>query len=286
MPFAQWHAPFENEDTFEDRFPADYICEALDQTRGWFYSLLAVSTLLFGRASFETVLCLGLITDPQGQKMSKSRGNAVAPWDVLDTHGADAFRWYYFTSKQPWDGYRFSVETIGESVRQYLKTLWNTYGFFALYANANDVDARLAGRGRADRPGPVGAVAPAVAQRHLHRPPGRLRHHHRRARHPGLRRRALQLVRAPLPAPLLGRRPRRLRHPARVPARRGQADRAADPVRGRRHLRGPGRLASRRCTCATTPSPTPPCATSGWSGRWAWPAKRSASGARPAPTGG
>ncbi|HEX5909208.1 MAG TPA: isoleucine--tRNA ligase, partial [Thermoleophilaceae bacterium] len=140
MPFAQWHAPFENEDTFEARYPADYICEALDQTRGWFYSLLAVSTLLFGRASFETVLCLGLITDPQGQKMSKSRGNAVAPWDVLDTHGADAFRWYYFTSKQPWDGYRFSVETIGESVRQYLKTLWNTYGFFALYANANDVE--------------------------------------------------------------------------------------------------------------------------------------------------
>ena len=140
MPFAQWHAPFENQDTFENRYPADYICEALDQTRGWFYSLLAVSTLLFGRASFETVLCLGLITDPQGQKMSKSRGNAVAPWDVLDTHGADAFRWYYFTSKQPWDGYRFSVETIGESVRQYLKTLWNTYGFFTLYANVNDVE--------------------------------------------------------------------------------------------------------------------------------------------------
>ncbi len=139
MPFAQWHAPFENEDTFAERFPADYICEALDQTRGWFYSLLAVSTLLYGRASFETVLCLGLITDPQGQKMSKSKGNTVAPWDVLDTHGADAFRWYYFTSKQPWDGYRFSVETIGESVRQFLKTLWNTTGFFTLYANVNDV---------------------------------------------------------------------------------------------------------------------------------------------------
>ncbi len=139
MPFAQWHAPFENEDVFADRFPADYICEALDQTRGWFYSLLAVSTLLYGRASFETVLCLGLITDPQGQKMSKSKGNTVAPWDVLDTHGADAFRWYYFTSKQPWDGYRFSVETVGEAVRQFLKTLWNTYGFFTLYANVNDV---------------------------------------------------------------------------------------------------------------------------------------------------
>ena len=98
-----------------------------------------MSTLLYGRASFETVLCLGLITDPQGQKMSKSKGNTVAPWDVLDTHGADAFRWYYFTSKQPWDGYRFSVETVGEAVRQFLKTLWNTYGFFTLYANVNDV---------------------------------------------------------------------------------------------------------------------------------------------------
>jgi isoleucyl-tRNA synthetase len=140
MPFAQWHAPFENEQTFRERFPADYICEALDQTRGWFYSLLAVSTLLFGRSSYETVLCLGLILDPEGRKMSKSLGNVVVPWDVLDAHGADAFRWYYFTSKQPWDGYRFSVETIGESVRQFLKTLWNTYGFFVLYANVNDVD--------------------------------------------------------------------------------------------------------------------------------------------------
>ena len=140
MPFAQWHAPFQNQERFEERFPADYICEALDQTRGWFYSLLAVSTLLYGRSSYETVLCLGLILDPEGQKMSKSKGNTVAPWEVLDTHGADAFRWYYFTSKQPWDGYRFSVETIGESVRQFLKTLWNTYGFFTLYANVNDVE--------------------------------------------------------------------------------------------------------------------------------------------------
>src|SRR4051794_18995642 len=140
MPFAQWHAPFENQDVFEERFPADYICEALDQTRGWFYSLLAVSTLLYGRASYETVLCLGLILDPNGQKMSKSRGNVVSPWDVLDTHGADAFRWYYFTSKQPWDGYRFSLETVGESVRQFLLQLWNTYGFFVLYSNVNEVD--------------------------------------------------------------------------------------------------------------------------------------------------
>ena len=136
MPFAQWHAPFENEDTFRERFPADYICEALDQTRGWFYSLLAVSTLLYGRSSYETVLCLGLILDSEGQKMSKSRGNVVVPWEVIETHGADAFRLYYFTSKQPWDGYRFSLDTVGESVRQFMLQLWNTYGFFALYANA------------------------------------------------------------------------------------------------------------------------------------------------------
>ena len=138
MPFAQFHAPFDDEEVFEQRFPADYICEALDQTRGWFYSLLAVSTLLFGRASFETVLCLGLILDAEGQKMSKSKGNVVEPWAVIDTHGADAFRWYYFTSKQPWDGYRFSLDTVGESVRQFLKPLWNTYAFYVLYANVND----------------------------------------------------------------------------------------------------------------------------------------------------
>jgi len=140
MPFAQWHAPFENQDRFDHNFPADYICEALDQTRGWFYSLLAVSVLLFGRSSYETCLCLGLILDSEGQKMSKSKGNVVVPWEVLDAHGADAFRWYYFTSKQPWDGYRFSLETVGESVRQFLKPLWNTYAFYVLYANANGIE--------------------------------------------------------------------------------------------------------------------------------------------------
>jgi isoleucyl-tRNA synthetase len=140
MPFAQWHAPFENEEAFERNYPANYICEALDQTRGWFYSLLAVSVLLFGRSSYETCLCLGLILDPEGQKMSKSKGNVVVPWEVLDAHGADAFRWYYFTSKQPWDGYRFSLETVGESVRQFLKPLWNTYAFYVLYANVNAIE--------------------------------------------------------------------------------------------------------------------------------------------------
>jgi isoleucyl-tRNA synthetase len=139
MPFAQWHAPFENEDRLAESFPADYVCEALDQTRGWFYSLLAISTMLFGKSSYKRVLCLGLILDPEGQKMSKSKGNVVVPWEVLDEHGADAFRWYYFTSKQPWDGYRFSLETVGESVRQFMKPLWNTYALFVLYANVNDV---------------------------------------------------------------------------------------------------------------------------------------------------
>ncbi len=136
MPFAQSHYPFENEAEFAERFPADFICEAIDQTRGWFYTLLAESTLLFGESSYRNCVCLGLILDPEGQKMSKSKGNVVEPWDVIAAHGADAFRWYYLTSQQPWSGYRFSVETVGESVRQFLLTLWNTYSFWVLYANA------------------------------------------------------------------------------------------------------------------------------------------------------
>ena len=137
MPFAQHHFPFENEELFEQSFPADFICEAQDQTRGWFYSLLGVATLLSRPAPYRNVVCLGLILDEDGQKMSKSRGNTVEPWQVLDTYGADAFRWYFFTSKQPWDGYRFSAETIGEGVRLFLKQLWSTYYFYALYARAS-----------------------------------------------------------------------------------------------------------------------------------------------------
>ncbi len=137
MPFAQHHYPHEHAQQFQKEFPADFICEALDQTRGWFYSLLAVSTLLFDKSSYENVVCLGLILDADGQKMSKSKGNTVEPWQVLDKYGADAFRWYFFTSKQPWDGYRFSEEAIGEGVRLFLKQLWSTYFFYTLYANAN-----------------------------------------------------------------------------------------------------------------------------------------------------
>jgi isoleucyl-tRNA synthetase len=136
MPFAQFHYPFEGEELFEERFPAEFICEAIDQTRGWFYSLLAVSTLLFDTTSYRHCVCLGLILDPEGQKMSKSRGNVVEPDEVITRHGADAFRWYYFTAQQPWAGFRFSVDTVGESVRQFMLTLWNTYAFWVLYANA------------------------------------------------------------------------------------------------------------------------------------------------------
>ena len=160
MPFAQLHYPFENEELFAERFPADFICEAIDQTRGWFYTLLAESTLLFDTSSYRNCVCLGLILDPEGQKMSKSKGNVVEPWDVIDAHGADAFRWYYLTAQQPWSGYRFSVDTVGESVRQFLLTLWNTYSFWVLYANAEDLGpGRLRRSARArQRPRPLGAL--------------------------------------------------------------------------------------------------------------------------------
>ena len=163
MPFAQHHFPFENEAVFAERYPADFICEAQDQTRGWFYSLLAVATLtnpLDGGAQppapYRNVVCLGLILDEEGQKMSKSKGNTVEPWQVLDTYGADAFRWYFFTSKQPWDGYRFSVETIGEGVRLFLKQLWSTYYFYVLYAQAAAEQLGAAATQEADAAPPSG----------------------------------------------------------------------------------------------------------------------------------
>jgi isoleucyl-tRNA synthetase len=155
MPFAQHHHPFAKDGGFESSFPADFICEAQDQTRGWFYSLLAVSTLLGKPAPYRNVVCLGLILDEEGQKMSKSKGNAVEPWQVLDDYGADAFRWYFFTSKQPWDGYRFSAETIGEGVRLFLKQLWSTYFFYTLYAQAN---ATVLGKSEQAQAGAAGAA--------------------------------------------------------------------------------------------------------------------------------
>lgn len=138
MPVAQWHYPFENQDIFKKQFPADFICEAVDQTRGWFYSLHAISTLLFESECYRNVICLGLVLDYQGQKMSKSHGNTVNPWDVLVEHGADAFRWYLYTAGQPGQERRFSVDLVGEVVRNFTLTLWNVYSFFVTYANLDN----------------------------------------------------------------------------------------------------------------------------------------------------
>ncbi len=135
MPVSQWHYPFENQATFKEQFPADFICEAVDQTRGWFYTLHAISTLVFDSHCYNNVICLGLILDKDGRKMSKSRGNVVQPWDVLDKHGADAFRWYLYTASPPGQERRFSEELVGEVIRNFTLTLWNTYSFFVTYAN-------------------------------------------------------------------------------------------------------------------------------------------------------
>ena len=135
MPVAQWHYPFENEDKFEQNFPADFICEAVDQTRGWFYSLHAISTLLFNRPCFKNVICLGHVVDAQGEKMSKSKGNVIDPWAAISNHGADALRWYMLVSTTAEDNHRFSTKMLAETTRKFLLTLWNTYSFFTLYAN-------------------------------------------------------------------------------------------------------------------------------------------------------
>ena len=138
MPYSQWHYPFEAESLAQDgRFPADYICEAVDQTRGWFYTLHALSTLLMGQPCYRNVICLGLILDGQGQKMSKRQGNVVSPWTVLDVQGADATRWYLFTASQPGESRRFSQDLVNEVVRRFLLTLWNVYSFFITYASVD-----------------------------------------------------------------------------------------------------------------------------------------------------
>ncbi|MBQ0014084.1 MAG: isoleucine--tRNA ligase [Oscillospiraceae bacterium] len=141
MPFAQHHYPFENQDLFEQQFPADFISEAVDQTRGWFYSLLAISTLMFNKAPFKNVIVLGHVQDENGQKMSKSKGNAVDPFDALETYGADAIRWYFYTNSAPWLPNRFYGKAVTEGQRKVMGTLWNTYAFFVLYANIDNFDA-------------------------------------------------------------------------------------------------------------------------------------------------
>ncbi|NDJ59935.1 MAG: isoleucine--tRNA ligase [Chloroflexi bacterium] len=137
MPMAQWGYPMHHQERFEQQFPPDYICEAVDQTRGWFYTLHSISTMLFEKTSYKNVICLGLILDAEGQKMSKSKGNVIDPWDIMNLHGADAFRWYLYTSGPPGEPRRFSSDLVGEIVSKFWLTLWNTYSFFVTYANVD-----------------------------------------------------------------------------------------------------------------------------------------------------
>ena len=141
MPFAQHHYPFENKELFESQFPAQFISEAVDQTRGWFYSLLAESTLLFNKAPYENVVVMGLVLDENGQKMSKSKGNAVDPFDTLQKHGADAIRWFFYTCSAPWIPKRYQDKAVTEGQRKFMGNLWNTYAFWVLYANIDNFDA-------------------------------------------------------------------------------------------------------------------------------------------------
>ena len=141
MPFAQHHYPFENKELFEEQFPADFISEAVDQTSGWFYSLLAISTLIFNKAPFKNVIVLGHVQDENGQKMSKSKGNAVDPFEALEKYGADAIRWYFYVNSAPWLPNRFHGKAVIEGQRKFMGTLWNTYAFFVLYANIDNFDA-------------------------------------------------------------------------------------------------------------------------------------------------
>ncbi len=141
MPFAQWHYPFENKELFETQFPADFISEAVDQTRGWFYSLMAISTILFNRSPYKNVIVLGHVLDKNGQKMSKSKGNAVDPFEALEKHGADAIRWYFYSNNSLWLPSRFHDDAVAEGQRKFISTLWNTYAFFVLYANIDNFDA-------------------------------------------------------------------------------------------------------------------------------------------------
>ena len=236
MPVAQWHYPFENREVFAEQFPADYICEAIDQTRGWFYTLHAVSTLLFDSVAYKNVICLGHIVAEDGSKMSKSRGNVVNPWTVMDLHGADATRWYMYTASPPGNTRRFSANLVKEVVGQFLLTLWNSYSFFVTYANLNDFDPSvplvpLDQRSVLDRwvLAKLHNLVADVTQR-----AGDLRCDRGNPADPGLRGRVEQLVRAPQPPALL-------ECGARGAERTAEPGRAPDDVRGACHALAPAR---------------------------------------------
>ena len=140
MPFAQYHYPFENKEFFESHYPCDFISEALDQTRGWFYSLLAISTVLFGRSPFKNCIVMGLVQDKDGKKMSKHLGNVVDPWDILEKQGADAARWYFYSANQPWLPSRFSDDAVNDGIKKFMRPFWNTYSFYVMYADIDEFD--------------------------------------------------------------------------------------------------------------------------------------------------
>ena len=293
MPFAQFHYPFENEAEFEERFPADYICEAQDQTRGWFYTLLAESTLLFGESSYRNCVCLGLILDPEGQKMSKSRGNVVDPWEVISRPRRR--RLPLVLPDRPAALGRLPLlgrhgRRIGAPVPAH--PLEHVLLLGPLRQRRGPRPTRLPRRPRAgQRPRPLGALAPAGDDRDGARAHGRVRLHRRRPRDRRVRRGALQLVRAALAPALLGRRPRRLRDPAPLPAGDGGAARSLRPLPRRRDPPQPRRRRARRrpassttrSTCATTPRSTRRSPTRTWRPGWRRSASRSNSAAPPAP---
>ncbi len=240
MPYAQWHYPFEHEAEFTAHFPADYICEGVDQTRGWFYSLLAIATAAFDSPAYRNVIVNELVLDSEGQKMSKTKGNVVDPWDMVREFGADLVRLYLLASSQVWLPKRFDRRGIPESAGGFLNTLRNSYTFFAAYSGSW-TPGSAPGRGHPGRP--LGALSPRRGYRGGHGRLGAVRRHRRSPGADGFRgRRSLQLVRAGQPVPILGPRSRgrsgRRGHAARGPRDGEPPARAGGAV--------PGRLASPR----------------------------------------
>ena len=243
MPFAQWGYPYKNKELFESRYPAQFISEAIDQTRGWFYTLMAVGTLVFDKSSYENVVCLGHILAEDGRKMSKHLGNILQPIPLMDQHGADAVRWFMAAGGSPWAARRVGHGTIQEVVRKTLLTYWNTVAFQALYARTSGWAPSAADPAPADRPVLDRWLLSELARAggRGHPGAGELRHPARRQAALGVRRRPVQLVRPPFPPPLLAGRQGRAAHAARGRGDGHPADGAADAVHHGAGLAGPGR---------------------------------------------